>query len=204
MAHEEFSDASPPVVNDAGQEEKSFLPKVFLFLAIVSVAALTFLVLWGGRDELRKVQPGYPAPEFTFRDLDYKEVSLSDYKGSVVLLNIWSTTCPPCVEEVPYLENLFRQMKDVDGFHLLTIVSNRGEDENAVKPFMEKNGLHFHTLIDTKKIAWRKYKLTGWPETFLMDKEGIIIEKYIGPRNWDSPEFVEKFKDLAGKVRHEV
>lgn len=179
--------------------ERGLLPRIFILSAILSVLALTLLVLWGGRDELRKVKPGYPAPDFTFRDLDFNEVSLSDYRGKIVLLNVWSITCPPCIEEVPYFESLFQKMKGNEDFHLLTVVSNRGETEKEVRPFMEKRGLNFHVLIDSKKVVWRRYKLTGWPETFLIDRDGTILEKFIGPREWDSPEFIERFTRLTGK-----
>ncbi len=185
------------VTVDEPGEGKGVLPRVFILSAILAVLAITVLVLWGGRDELRTVKPGYPAPDFTLRDLDHREVSLSDYRGKVVLLNIWSITCPPCIEEVPYLESLHRKMKDNDDFHLLTVVSNRGETEKEVRPFMDEKGLTFHTLIDSRKVVYRRYKLTGWPETFLIDRDGTILEKYIGPREWDSPEFMEKFRRLT-------
>ncbi len=192
---------APSVTTEEVAEEEtggSRWPKIFLFAAITSVIALTVLVLWGGREELRTVKPGHPAPDFTFRDLSHQQVSLSDYKGKVVLLNFWSITCPPCIEEIPYLERLQQMMKDNEDFHLLTVVTNRGETENEVRPFMEKKGLTFHALIDSKKVAWRRYKLTGWPETFLLDREGTIIEKFVGPRKWDSKEFLDKFNKLIG------
>lgn len=191
--------------DEASQEEvseeqknssSSMVPKLLMFSAIVAVFAVTVLVLWGGRHELRRIKPGYPAPDFTFNDLDQKEVSLSDYKGKVVLLNLWSITCPPCIEEIPYLESLYQKMKGNEDFHLLTVVTNRGETEKEVRPFVEKHGLNFHVLIDFKKVAWRRYKLTGWPETFLLDRDGIIIERYIGPKEWDAPKFIEKFNKL--------
>lgn len=174
----------------------STVPKLIMLAVIISVVALTFLVLWGGRDELRVVKVGHPAPDFTFRDLDHKEVSLSDYKGKVVLLNLWSITCPPCIDEVPHFESLFQKMKGDKDFHLLTVVTNRGETEREVAPFAEKHGLNFHILVDNKKVAWRRYKLTGWPETFLLNREGIIVEKFVGPKDWSSPAFVRKIQKL--------
>ena len=174
----------------------STLPKLIMLGVIISVVALTFLVLWGGRDELRVVKVGYPAPDFTFRDLDHKEVSLSDYKGKVVLLNLWSITCPSCIDENPYFESLFQKMKGNKDFHLLTVVTNRGETEREVAPFAKKHGLNFHILVDNKKVAWKRYKMTGWPETFLLDRDGIIVEKFIGPRDWSSPAFVRKIEKL--------
>lgn len=181
-----------------GEEKKSSstLPKMLMFGAMVAVFAVTILLLWGGRYELARIKPGYPAPDFTFPDLNGKEVSLSDYRGKIVLLNLWSITCPPCIEEVPYFERLYQKMKDKKDFHLITVVTNRGETVEKVRPFMEKHKLTFQTLIDYKKVAWRRYKLTGWPETFLIGRDGIIIEKYVGPRDWDSPEFINKFNKL--------
>jgi len=172
------------------------VPKLIMLAVMISVIALTFLFLWGGRDELRVVKVGYPAPDFTFRDLDHKEVSLSDYKGKVVLLNLWSITCSSCIAENPDLESLFQKMKENKDFHLLTVVTNRGETEREVAPFAKKHGLNFHILIDNKKVAWKRYKMTGWPETFLLDRDGIIVEKFLGPRDWSSPAFVGKIEKL--------
>ena len=174
----------------------STVPKLIMLAVIISVVALTFLVLWGGRDELRVVKVGYPAPDFTFRDLDHKEVSLSDYKGKVVLLNLWSITCSSCIAENPDLESLFQKMKGNKDFHLLTVVTNRGETEREVAPFAKKHGLNFHILIDNKKVAWKRYKMTGWPETFILDRDGIIVEKFLGPRDWSSPAFISKIEKL--------
>ena len=193
MAEENLSDKT--TINSG----RSSIPKLLILIAIASVAAITFLMLWGGRDELRKVRPGYAAPDFTLKDLSFKEVSLSDYRGKVVLLNIWSMTCPPCIDEVPYFENLYQTMKNEKDFHLLTVNSNRGETHEDVSKFMSKMGLTFHTLIDTKKIVYKRYKLTGWPETFLIDRNGIIVEKFIGPNKWDSPSFIQKISLLIKK-----
>ena len=201
MSDEELAASEVPGEGTAEKKGSGQWVKLFLLAAITSVLALTVLVLWGGREELRTVLPGHPAPDFTFRDLSHKEVSLSDYKGKVVLLNFWSITCPPCIEEIPYLQRLQEIMQDNPGFHLLTVVTNRGETEKEVRPFMEKRGLTFHALIDSKKAAWRRYKLTGWPETFLLDREGIIVEKFIGPRKWDSKEFMDKFEKLMGEKK---
>ena len=187
---------------DSGEKElapaasSNAVPKLIMLAVIISVIALTLLVLWGGRDELRVVKVGYPAPDFTFRDLDHKEVSLSDYKGKVVLLNLWSITCSSCIAENPDLESLFQKMKGNKDFHLLTVVTNRGETEREVAPFAKKHGLNFHILIDNKKVAWKRYKMTGWPETFLLDRDGIIVEKFLGPRDWSSPAFVRKIEKL--------
>ena len=193
---EEETSALPPEEANESKGKSGTIPKLFLTAAIFVVFAVTILVLWGGRDELRKVKVGFPAPDFTFRDMSHKEVSLSDYQGKVVLLNLWSITCPPCIDEVPYLEGLYQKMKGNEDFHLLTVVTNRGETAKEVKPFLEKHGLNFHVLIDNKKVAWRRYKLTGWPETFLIGRDGIIVEKFIGPREWDSSRFISKIKSV--------
>ncbi|MBE9503194.1 MAG: TlpA family protein disulfide reductase [Proteobacteria bacterium] len=184
-------------LNDVDAPKQSNLPKVLLLSAIVAVLIVTFVFLWGGKDQLRKVRAGYAAPDFTFRDLSFKDVSLSQYKGKIVLLNLWSTTCPPCIDEVPYFENLYQKMKGNEGFQLLTVVTNRGEDATVVKTFMDKHGLHFPALVDTKKVVYSRYKLTGWPETFLIGKDGIILDKFVGPKEWDSPQFIDRLNKLT-------
>jgi len=194
MSEQEASREAVAEEDIAGRS--TLLPRILMFSVVMAVFAVTVLVLWGGRDELRIVKVGHPAPDFTFRDLSHTEVSLSDYNGKVVLLNLWSITCPPCIEEVPYLEKLYQKTKENDDFHLLTVVTNRGETEREVTPFVRKHGINFHVLIDNKKVAWRRYKLTGWPETFLIDRKGVIRERFIGPREWDAPQFLNKINEL--------
>ena len=135
-----------------------------------------------------------PAPNFTFPDLDGKMVSLIDYKGKVVLLNIWATWCAPCVAEMPSMEKLYQELKG-EGFEILAIsVDEAGA--KAVIPFMEKHKLGFPVLLDPKGDIKNLYQATGIPESFIIDKDGIIVEKIIGPRDWAASGAIRFFRNL--------
>lgn len=138
---------------------------------------------------------GDPAPNFTLRGLDEKMVSLADYRGKVVLLNIWATWCPPCVEEMPSMQKLYQALKG-EAFEILA-VSLDESGAAAVAPFMKKHNLTFPAPIDAKGTLQKLYQTTGIPESFIIDKQGIIREKVIGPRDWAAPAAIGYFKDLS-------
>ena len=137
---------------------------------------------------------GVPALNFTFPGLDGKKVSLADYKGKVVLLNIWATWCAPCVAEMPSMEKLYQELKDED-FELLAVSVDESGVE-VVTPFMKKHKLSFPVLLDTQGDIKSLYQLTGIPESFIMDKDGIIVEKVIGPRDWAASGVISYFRNL--------
>ncbi len=137
---------------------------------------------------------GVPAPNFTFPGLDGRMVSLADYKGKVVFLNIWATWCAPCVTEMPSMKKLYQELKD-EGFEILAVSVDESGAE-AVKPFMEKHKLGFPVLLDTKGDIKTLYQATGIPESFIIDREGIIVEKIIGPRDWAASGAIRFFRSL--------
>lgn len=163
---------------------------LFIPLAIV-IVAIFVLMHWekqlAHNDDLL-------APDFTLPGLDGKSVSLDDYRGKVVLLNIWATWCPPCVAEAPSLEKLNNRFKD-DDFKLLA-VSIDEDGENAIVPFMERNKLSFPVLVDPERGIMELYGATGVPESFIVRKDGIIDEKVVGAIDWMSPEVIEYFTNL--------
>ena len=137
---------------------------------------------------------GVPAPNFSLPDLEGKKVSLTDFKGKVVLLNIWATWCAPCVEEMPSMEKLYQELKGED-FELLAISVDESGAE-AVKPFLEKHKLGFPVLLDTKGEIKNLYQATGIPESFIIDKEGMIVEKIVGPRDWAASGAIRYFRHI--------
>lgn len=146
-----------------------------------------------------RVKVGSPAPNFTFPDLTGKKVSLSDYRGRVVFLNIWATWCSPCVDEMPSMEKLYKQFKS-DQFEIMA-VSIDTQGVKVVVPFMEKLNLTFPALLDRKGKIRNIYGVTGIPESFIIDKNGIIIKKVIGPLDWSKPDVSRFFGDLMQKSR---
>ncbi len=137
---------------------------------------------------------GQSAPNFALPGLDGKMVSLSDYRGHVVLVNVWATWCPPCVDEMPSMEKLYQELK-AENFEILA-VSIDALGTKAVAPFMKKYNLSFPALMDPDGTIKTLYQSTGVPESFIINKDGILIEKIIGPRNWAAPEVFRYFRDL--------
>jgi len=144
--------------------------------------------------EKPRFKKGEPAPNFTFPDLDRNMVSLADYKGKVVLLNIWATWCPPCVDEMPSLEKLHQALKD-EKFAILAVSIDESGAE-AVRPFMNKHKLSFLALTDTAGAIKNLYKITGVPESFVIDKDGRIVEEVIGPRDWAAAGVMRYFRSM--------
>jgi thiol-disulfide isomerase/thioredoxin len=131
---------------------------------------------------------GKPAPNFDTIDMKGNVWSLSKLKGQVVFVNFWATWCAPCREEMPSMQRLYTKLPK-DKF---TMIALYNKDKPAiVKNFVTKLGITLPILDDQQNIIGQKYGLTGLPETFIVDKQGIIREKFIGPAEWDSPEYVD-------------
>ena len=170
-----------------------------LFVFIACVFLIVFLRK--ERDSTLKtaepIQPGLEMPNFTFPDINGKEVSLSDHRGKVVLVNVWATWCPPCRQEMPSMQSLYEKFKG-ENFEILA-VSIDSEGREAVAPFMRKMNLTFPALLDPGETIRSLYGITGVPESFIIDKQGILVQKIIGPINWATPEVFFFFKDLIQK-----
>jgi peroxiredoxin len=144
--------------------------------------------------ENQRIEIGKPAPDFTYPDLSGNIVRLSDHRGKVVLVNIWATWCPPCIEEVPSMKSLYQKLKG-EKFEILAVSIDQ-QGKTAVSLFMKKHKLNFTALLDPQGTIAAPYKATGVPESFIVDKNGILVQKIIGPINWESPEVIGFIRDL--------
>ena len=131
---------------------------------------------------------GKVAPDFTVRDLAGNPTKLSDLKGNVVLVNFWATWCPPCREEIPSMAALNRIMSGRP-FRMLAISVDQG-GKGAVEDYFKRSGTSLPALLDSDEKVGKLYGITGVPETFVIDKRGVIIKKVIGPLDWSHPEVV--------------
>ena len=153
---------------------------------LILLLSLSLFIVSCGQGPVASV--GNPAPDFDTVDLKGDVWSLSKLKGQVVFLNFWATWCPPCREEMPSMERLYAKLPK-EKFEMIALFNK--DDPAAVKNFVTKLGITFPILSDEYNFAGTKYGLTGLPETFIIDKQGVIQEKYIGPVEWDSPEIVD-------------
>ncbi len=165
------------------------------------VLLLLFFVMLAGCDNTEagsKVPngslPGQVAADFTLTDMSGKQVSLSQFKGKVVLLNFWGTFCPPCREEMPSMERLYNNFRD-KGFVILA-VNIEVDGRQKVSKFLQQNPYTFPILLDDKNVAAQQYGVFRFPESFLIDRNGNVVEKIIGGRDWLSGPTFEKIKFL--------
>lgn len=135
---------------------------------------------------------GNLAPDFTLTDLEGRTWTLSALKGQVVFINFWATWCPPCVSEMPSMQNLYDTLPK-DQFRMLAVLYS-DEVDNA-KDFSEKLDITLPILVDEGNRVGMQYGLTGVPETFILDKQGIIRETHKGPAEWDSAEVIHMLRE---------
>ena len=149
--------------------------------------------MWGGGGA-DPVERGSVAPAFSLPVLDADApLALDDLRGRVVLVNFWATWCAPCEEEMPAMERLYRAHHDA-GFELLAI--SVGESPEEVRAFRDRLGLSFPILLDGDKAVAQAYQTYRYPESYLLDRDGIVVERYVGPRQWDHPAYLERIGRL--------
>ncbi len=179
-------------------ERKSTLGRDLLIILGAGFIVLVFL--FAQRKNFHRMKLGRDAPGFTLPGISGKDYSLKDFRGKVVLLNFWATWCPPCKAEIPSLIRL-NHMFSNEGLVILGISEdNRGAD--VVVPFAKSYGMDFAVLLDPSREVGNLYSIGGVPETFLVGKDGKIKYKFVGPKNWDSPEMV-KFITVYLKEKEE-
>ena len=159
---------------------------------IVGVVVAIFAVGLGGtsyalRDELFHVDVGSKMPEVTGFTLGERQAkSLADYRGQVVLLNVWATWCPPCQEEMPSIEAVHRAFAPA-GLRVVAVSVDDAVGDETISEYVRELGLSFEIWRDSARRIDKQLQVTGYPETFVIDREGVIRKKWIGPDDWNSP-----------------
>lgn len=165
---------------------------------IVKKNLLLLLLIFGAvaiaacREESPRPREQGPAPDFTLPSVSGDNIRLNDLRGKVVLLNFWATWCPPCREEIPSLVELNASMKGKP-FQMWTVTNDNME---TVLAFFSKRGVTLPTLLDAGSVT-RSYGITGFPETFIVDKRGIITKKVVGPLDWSDSSVIQYLESLA-------
>jgi len=162
------------------------LPRWFLSLSLLVPLALT-----PGCDRgAHPAQTGQVAPDFTISD-GTTTVHLAGYRGRVVLLNFWATWCAPCVEEMPSLLELHHDRPD-----LAILAVSIDENPDAYSRFLVRHNVDLTTVRDPAQKAAKLFHTEGWPETYIIDRNGIIRRKVVGPQDWNSLEIRAYLKSL--------
>jgi len=172
--------------------------KGIFLLILISIAVLTVFLFIKTPETPKKAVEGNPIPDFILVDVDNNKVNLSDLRGSVVFINFWATWCDSCIEEMPSMERLYRRLSGNPNFKMATIIVK--DDLNNALSFLKKNGYTFPVYLNPDESASRIFRITGIPETFILDKKGILRAKAIGPENWDSPQIFANIQELINEL----
>jgi cytochrome c biogenesis protein CcmG/thiol:disulfide interchange protein DsbE len=175
------------------------VPSLLLGAAVVVVAIVMVLrsdmgsppVVRGG------TAPSFELPKLTATETpesaEDAKFTLSSLSGRVVLLNFWATWCEPCEREMPAMERLYQALPREE-FELIAVAID--DKESDVRAFQERYRLSFPILLDLDQAVYGDYQTMGVPESLLVDRDGRIVERYVGPREWDAAEYVERIREL--------
>ena len=161
----------------------------------VLIALLLFATACIPTDELRPPRSGDPAPDFEAIALDGGEtVSLADFRGSAVLVNLWATWCGPCRFETPYLESVYEEYQD-RGLKIAGVSVDSRASLDAVEQFLADNGVTYDILLDPDMVSTDVFAAIGLPASFLIDADGVILFDRLGPILEDDPAFLAALED---------
>lgn len=162
---------------------RRFFARLLIGTGLISVGTIFFLLLNNPAPASRQdfsavpAKVDFSAPELTLEDLFGNPVTIRDYRGSVILINLWATWCPPCREEMPTLQAFYEQYKS-HGFVLIAI--NLEEPIEAVAPFVEEFGLTFPVWLDINYQAQREFGTIGLPSSYVIDRNGKVRLMWMG------------------------
>ncbi|MBM4119507.1 MAG: TlpA disulfide reductase family protein [Nitrospira sp.] len=181
--------------------QKSEVPakgnRLVVTLSAIGVFAAVLGLVWMQSSKYEPLAVGKQAPDFALVDLNDKSVKLSDLRGKVVFLNFWATWCKPCKEEMPSMQVLYKSFEK-DGLVVLAVSIDRVTTTKDIPPFLKSMNLTFPVLVDSWGRTDMPYKRTGVPETFIIDREGVIREIVIGPRDWTRLDSLTVLTGLLG------
>ena len=164
---------------------------IFIVCWLLATAALA--------EQTLTVVPGkVEAPDFTLQDTSGKTHTLSDYRGRPVIINFWTTWCPPCREELPSMNRAWH-MIEKEGIALLAI--NMGEDEDTIFIFSADYPTDFPVLMDRSGEVIEQWPVKGLPTTYVIAPDGRIAYRAIGSREWDAKELLDRVRALQVPVK---
>lgn len=158
---------------------------IFLLVFFTAACILLFIVL-NSRTK-RDDAGGLYAPLLEIKDeMTGRKLTLGDLKNKVLFVNFWASWCPPCKEEMPSIESLSKDMQGTDKFKIITILYKDPYQDGTA--YMKQNGYTFPVYSDSNGLVARNIGVTGVPETYVIDKKGILKKRVLGPAEWNTPE----------------
>ncbi len=168
-----------------------------LVLLIAALGIMAAVINFNQKDNVASLELGNTAPDFTLKTLDGKEVSLSDYRGKVVMVNVWASWCEPCRQEMPAIEQAYKTYQDQG---LVVLGLNLKEKQVPIQGFADTYGLTFPILLDTDgKVGTDLYRVRPIPTTFFVDRDGILRNKAETPMSFSYIEGIVKPLLEAGR-----
>lgn len=172
-----------------------------LFITVILLTVVIFILLITSSPKttapdtsLDLTQARSMAPDFELSDLTGNKVSLSSLRGHVVLVNFWATWCPPCRGEIPSMDHLYQELKG-EGVVLLAI-NVEADGPSVVPTFMQRVPFSFPVLFDVDGRVRGKFGVSKYPETFIIDPEGIVQRRVIGAIDWNHPQMITYLRSL--------
>ncbi|MGH9512150.1 MAG: TlpA family protein disulfide reductase [Terriglobales bacterium] len=163
----------------------------FVRRASLLIASLT-LFLAGCYSNSAPRMIGKPAPQFTVQDSD-RRVSLAEFKGKIVVLNFWATWCPPCVDELPSLIQMQQRMKNRG---VIVLAISVDDDRSTYEQFLKDHNVNLLTVRDADQKSNNLYGTGKFPETYIIDRNGIVRRKFIGPVDWTQADVLDYLSKL--------
>lgn len=165
------------------------------FLLLLALFLASMVVLNGCSHETPPPPTVQMAPDFTLTALNGERVSLSQYRGKVVFLNFWATWCPPCRAELPSMQRLNEVFAGRDFVMLAVNVESDGA--KILPEFLRQFPHSYQVLLDGDGQAQKLYGVDKFPETFVIDKQGRVVERIIGARDWSATAMLQRFNTLV-------
>lgn len=160
--------------------------KSLIFIILLIVGSLVFILFSNQKANKQTATVGLLAPDFELIDpSNNSHIRSSDMKGKVVFLNFWASWCPPCKEEIPSIEALYKEMSGNSNFRIVTVLYKDSYENGS--GYLLSNGYTFPLYTDESGKSFNDFGLTGVPETYLIDKKGMLRKHVIGPADWNSP-----------------
>ena len=151
----------------------------YFFILTVSAAWIAYSANSSNASNTSAPQTGFAAPDFTLQSVDGKTYTLSELKGSAVLVNLWATWCPPCRAEMPTIEKMYREYKE-QGLVVLAVNMTYQDKVAAVQPFAREYNLTMPILLDEKSLVGSAYQLRSLPSSYFINRAGVISQVVIG------------------------
>jgi len=158
---------------------------------VVMMAAFVGVLYLSLHDNV--VKAGDTAPDFSVQTQKGKTLTTRDFGGKLLLVNFWATWCPPCVEETPSL-NEFAQQMAPKGLVVLGVSIDK--DQKAYNEFLGRYSIQYQTALDPVQAISGSFGTFGWPESYLIDTKGKVVEKFVGPVNWTSEQMIQHVQSL--------